>query len=258
MVPDRNREAWDVAAQKYVVESADLVAEARARSSLLPHEREVLGEILTTAPRVVHLQSGMGLDALDLRRSGATVVTCVDFSAVTTTAAAARARTLDIDVQHALGDALAVPLRSASADLVYTGKGALVWLSDLTTWAREVARLLDHGGHLFLYDEHPAAAMWTWDAAAPNLRGDRSYFGGTRANDSFPQSAIARYGEDPSLRATEWQWTIGDLVNAVVDAGLRILRLEEHPEPFWRPAAVAASAWDGRLPNSLSLLARRD
>lgn len=254
---DRNRAAWNVASRKYVDESADLLAEATTTSSLLPSERAVLTDILTAAPRVVHLQSGNGQDALDLRRSGAASVVGVDFSEVTTAAAAGRARQLSIDVQHVVGDALAVPLRTACADLVYTGKGALVWLPSLTSWAAEVSRLLDRGGHLFLHDEHPAAAMWTWDEAEPRRRADRSYFGGTRANDTFPQSAIARFGDDPNLHATEWQWTIADLVNAVVGADMTILRLDEHAEPFWRPAGEKAAAWDGMLPNSLTLLARR-
>src|ERR1035438_5028438 len=33
--------------------------------------------------------------------------------------------------------------------------------------------------------------------------------------------------------------------------------LTEYPEPFWRPGGVNAAAWDGRLPNTYSLLARR-
>ncbi|NAZ85467.1 hypothetical protein [Kineococcus indalonis] len=44
---------------------------------------------------------------------------------------------------------------------------------------------------------------------------------------------------------------------ALVRAGLELLELREHPEPFWRPAGVRAAAWDGRLPNTYSLLARR-
>ena len=36
----------------------------------------------------------------------------------------------------------AVPLASASADLVYTGKGAVIWMPDLTAWAGCLARLL--------------------------------------------------------------------------------------------------------------------
>jgi hypothetical protein len=38
---------------------------------------------------------------------------------------------------------------------------------------------------------------------------------------------------------------------------MELLSLAEYPEPFWRPCGVRAAAWDGRLPNAYSLLARR-
>jgi hypothetical protein len=38
---------------------------------------------------------------------------------------------------------------------------------------------------------------------------------------------------------------------------MQIERLSEYPEPFWRAGGVSAAAWDGRLPNSFALLARR-
>jgi hypothetical protein len=38
---------------------------------------------------------------------------------------------------------------------------------------------------------------------------------------------------------------------------MELLSLAEYPEPSWRPAGIRAAAWDGRLPNAYSLLARR-
>lgn len=41
-------------------------------------------------------------------------------------------------------------------------------------------------------------------------------------------------------------------------AGFAIEHLAEHPDPFWTPDDdPPAAAWDGRLPNAYSLLARR-
>ncbi len=138
-----------------------------------------------------------------------------------------------------------VPLASASVDLVYTGKGALIWLPDLTGWARDVARLLRPSGHLFVYEAHPAVTLWTWDEDLPRIREDRSYFGRSHVNDTFPARGAA-----------EWQSTLGQIVTAVAAAGMEILHLGEYPEPFWRAGSVAAAAWDRRLPNSFALLAR--
>ncbi|HEY0531691.1 MAG TPA: hypothetical protein VGD29_08855 [Actinoplanes sp.] len=143
-------------------------------------------------------------------------------------------------VEHALLD----PLASGCADLVYTGKGALIWMPDIGAWALDAARLLRPGGHLFVFEGHPAVPLWTWDTDRPRIRPDRSYFAPSHLNDSFPANG-----------AVERQWTLGRIVTAVADAGLRIRHLAEHPEPFWRMGGVTAAAWDGRLPNTFSLLA---
>lgn len=241
-----NRQSWNDAAQKYVRESEQLLADARQHESLLLREREVLAALLGQAPRVVHLMSGHGLDDLDLVHAGAGRVTGVDFSEVTAGAAAGRAAVLGMPCTYVVGQVPSTPLAGGCADLVYTGKGALIWLPDLRGWAEEVCRLLRPGGSLFVYEAHPAVPLWSWDADAARIRPDRSYFAPSHVNDSFPGRG-----------ATEFQHTLSDVVQAVVDAGLDLKHLSEHPEPFWQPDGVGADAWNGRLPNSFMLLAER-
>ena len=246
-----NRDAWDLASRKYVEESAELDGER-----LADVEQELLAPLLTSRPRVIHLQSGNGIDCVQLLDAGAASAVGVDFSVVAVRAAEARARRLGSSARYIVGSVPETPLASGCADLVYTGKGALVWLSDLQAWAREVARLLAPGGTLFVFDAHPAAPLWTLDPDAAGLDARRSYFGGTRANDTFPASAIARFGGE-GVEAIEWQWTLADIVTSVLAADMALVHLGEHPEPFWRPKGVhAAAAWDGRLPNSFTLVAR--
>jgi hypothetical protein len=63
-------------------------------------------------------------------------------------------------------------LRALTGD--YRGaEGALIWLPDLSAWAREAARLLRPAGHLFIYEAHPAVALWSWDADRPRIRDGR-------------------------------------------------------------------------------------
>jgi SAM-dependent methyltransferase len=242
-----NREAWDEASQKHVREYDELLAEARTGSSLLPVERDLLGPVLATAPEVVHLQSGHGLDDVALVQAGARSVVGVDFSAVAVTAAQRRADELGLPCRYVVGmvgSAAGVPLRDGCADLVYTGKGALIWLPDLRSWARDVARLLRRGGTLLVYEAHPAVPLWTWDTDVPRIRPDRGYFERRHVNDTYPARG-----------AVEHQATLGEIVTAVVEAGLELRHLAEHPDPFWRPDGVDAAAWHGRLPNAFSLLA---
>ncbi|MET0692508.1 MAG: class I SAM-dependent methyltransferase [Propionibacteriaceae bacterium] len=240
-----NRAVWETASQKHVREFDDLLTVARTGASLVDAERQRLAPILAHRPDVVHLQSGHGLDDVALVQAGARSVVGVDYSEVAAGAAQRRADLLGSPCRYLVAEVPSVPLASGCADLVYTGKGALIWMRDLTAWAADAARLLRPGGHLFVYESHPAVPLWTWDEDRPRIRDDRSYFARRHVNDTFP-----------ALGAVEWQWTLGQIVTAVVDAGLRIVDLTEYPDPFWQPSDVAAAAWDGRLPNAFSLLAR--
>jgi SAM-dependent methyltransferase len=241
-----NRIAWDVASHKHIREYQELLAEARDTTSLFPCEIDLLRPLLRSAPTVVHLQSGNGQDDIALVSGGARLVVGVDFSRVAATAAQRRAVELSAACHYVVAQLPGAPLPGECADLVYTGKGALIWMSDLTAWAADVARLLRPSGHLFVYESHPAVPLWTWDEDQPRIRDDRSYFGESFVNDTFPANG-----------AVESQATLGEIINAVIGAGLEIRHVAEYPQPFWRPAGTAAAAWEGRLPNTFSLLARK-
>ena len=91
-------------------------------------------------PEVVHLQSGHGLEDAALVQASAKSVIGVDYSAVAASAAQQRADELAIACRYLVGAVPAVPLADGAAELVYTGKGALIWMPDLDAWAREAAR----------------------------------------------------------------------------------------------------------------------
>lgn len=248
MEPDnrRNRAAWEAASEKHVREYQELLTEAKTRSSLVDSETELLRPILASAPAVVHLQSGHGLDDVALINAGASRVVGVDFSQVAVTAAQRRADELGVACHYVVAALPGAPLQDACADLVYTGKGALIWMPDLRAWAADAARLLRPSGHLFVYEAHPAVPLWTWDEDEPRIRSDRGYFERSHVNDTFPARG-----------AVEWQATLAEIINAVLSAGLELLHVAEYAEPFWRPDGVAAAAWAGRLPNAFALLAQR-
>jgi SAM-dependent methyltransferase len=241
-----NRRAWETASEKHVREYPALLAEAAAGSSLVDAERDLLRKVLQGAPEVVHWQSGHGTDDVALIQAGAKSVVGVDYSEVAVRAAQRRADELGVACRYVVAALPGAPLADASADLVYTGKGALIWMRDLQDWAQDIVRLLRPSGYLFIYEEHPAAPLWTWDADEPRIRTNRSYFDVSHVNDTFPASG-----------AVQWQRTLGEIVTTVAAAGLQIMHLGEYAQPFWRMGGVSAAAWEGRLPNSFSLLARR-
>lgn len=93
----------------------------------------------------MHLQSGHGLEDAALVQAGAKSVVGIDYSAVAAGAAQRRADELGLACQYVVGSVPGVPLADGVANLVYTGKGALIWLEDLRAWGREAARLLRPG-----------------------------------------------------------------------------------------------------------------
>jgi SAM-dependent methyltransferase len=241
-----NRVAWERASQKHVLEYDDLLAQGRSSGLLFERELELLAPVLEQGPVVVHFQSGNGLDDVGLVRAGARRVVGVDYSSVAAGAAQRRAVELGVDCRYVVAEVPGVPVQDGCADLVYTGKGALIWMRDINAWARDVARVLRPGGHLFVYEAHPAVPLWTWDEDEPRIRPDRSYFATSHVNDTFPGNG-----------AREWQWTLGQILTALTTAGFRLKTLEEYAEPFWRPQDdTTAAAWSGRLPNSYALLAQ--
>lgn len=240
-----NRQRWEDASTKYHRESAAMLAQVS--DALVPSELEVLTPLLRGRPAVVHLQSGHGVEDLALLAAGAGRVVGVDYSEVAATSAAGRAAEAGLSDRcaYVVAEVPRVPLATGRADLVYTGKGALIWLTDLDAWAAEIARLLRPHGHLVVHEAHPMVPLWGWEIEQTLLRPDRSYFARTHVNDTFPARG-----------AVEHQWTLGEIVTSIAAAGLELVHLAEHPEPFWRPEGLDAAAWRGQLPNTFTLLAR--
>ncbi|WP_432561789.1 class I SAM-dependent methyltransferase [Kineococcus sp. SYSU DK003] len=241
---ERTRQAWAQAAHKYVREHEQFLTQART-AELFPVEQRILAPVLENAPDVLHPMSGNGVDDIALVRAGARTVTGLDYDEKAVVSAQRRADELGHPVRYVQADVPPFPVSGSAFDLVYTGKGALVWVPDLTAWAAEVARVLRPGGHLFVHESHPMVPLYSWDADTTRIRADRDYFAASHVNDSFPGSG-----------AVERQHTFAQIVLAVTRNGLELTELQEHPDPFWRMGDVDAAAWRGGLPNSFSLLAR--
>ena len=256
-----NETAWDRTAQKYAPDVEHDVAFLREGGvALFDTERRILGD-LAECRRAVHLQCSHGLDALSLLNMGVSEIVGVDISRAMLALAAQKSERWGRPATWVHADILELPPSlDGTADLVYTGKGALPWVHDLERWADVVRRLLRPGGRLYVFEGHPL--NWVWEPGVPThqLRADgRGYCDrDPKANDGFPAAAAEQFtpaGEDVA-EAWEWQWTLGDVVTAAAEAGLVVERLEEHTEHFWPQFEQVGEAEADRLPHTFSLLAR--
>jgi SAM-dependent methyltransferase len=232
-----NRAMWDERVPAHAAgELYDLDRLIAGRDDLRPWEDAELGSL--SGRRVIHLQCHIGTDTVALARRGATTVG-LDFSPPALAVAADLARRCELDIAWICADVYdaveAVAASGVSAvsatgaagfDVVYTGIGALCWLPDLSRWARVVAALLRPGGMLYVTELHP---MW-------NALGDdgRTICQPAIGADftRWVNDEQGSYGAPDATFEHNASWerlhTTGDLLSAVLDAGLRIELYHEH------------------------------
>jgi SAM-dependent methyltransferase len=231
---DTNRSWWDgVVPIHEASRGYDRDGFLRGEKPLCPVERDELGPRVA-GKSLLHLQCHFGIDTLNWARLGATV-TGVDFSAPAVEAARRLSAESGVPgrfVHANVYDAPAV-LREVF-DVVYTGIGALNWLPDIRVWARVAAGFVKPGGLLYVYEGHPV--LWSLD----DKREDRLLVLGERYFEA-PEPNVwendTTYVDGPKLvhrRIYEWNHGLGEIVTAVVDAGLRIEFVHEHREVPWQ------------------------
>src|SRR5690349_555429 len=189
-----NRLAWDEAAERYEGWFDEAVALIRSGgSNLFPVEQELIGDLRGRCRRAIHLQCAGGRDTLSLWNLGADEVVGVDFSprmldlarrlTAATGAPATWVEADVVDVPHAL---------DGTADLLYTGRGSIIWLQDLGAWAAVLRRLLAPAGRLVIFDGHPAEWLFDADADGRWTLTGYDYFGGAEASRGWAPEYIDR------------------------------------------------------------------
>ena len=155
-------------------------------------------------------------------------VTSVDISERRLDVAADRARTLGLELSFLRADVTDLSvLEDDTFDLVYTGGHMSVWVCDIQKYYAEAVRILKPGGLFLVNDYHPIRRMWLHsDGPEPCHR----YF----------NRGPYQYTTDEGLPSFEYHWTVSDHIQAVVEAGCRIVKVVEHGEEieneFWTEA----------------------
>lgn len=258
-----NQALWDELAPVHFRAYEEVEMLRRGECVLDELELRALGDV--RGKRLLHLQCHIGTDTLSWARRGA-VVTGVDFSLRSLEHARRLRDELGLQARflHANVYDLSASLNE-QFDVVYTSRGVLCWLRDLDAWARTVARFLAPGGTFYLMESHPICNVF--EVKDGQLAIANRYFGGkepTCWSDAEGDYADGEYV--PQHPSYEWEWTVSDIVNAVLGAGLQLQRLEEHERLFfrrWPGMAVHSPRWFfwpqhvGKLPLLFTLLATR-
>ena len=212
----------------------DIPALIRGDMSLRPIEKVGL-DVATRGSgvdgrRIAHLQSHIGIDSVHLARLGARV-TAFDFAPVALERLGQIADECGVVVETVLADSqeLASPrfaMWHSGFDVVYATIGVTCWIRDLDAWMAGVAALLKPGGRLLLIEIHPlynmAESFTPLVLDFPYVSDGPRHFEGT--------GSYANPTADLPWSVDEYAWSIGETVNAVIGAGLSVVRLDEHVE----------------------------
>lgn len=264
-----NRANWDerapahAASAGYAVER--LAADPALISPVVAYDRPRLGDL--TGLRGVHLQCHLGTDTLSLHRLGARM-TGLDFSPASLAEARTLAERAGAGIDYVESELYGAPdvLDRGGYDLVYTGVGALCWLPDIARWAGVVAELLRPGGRLFIREGHPMLSTLADPRPDGLLAVEYPYF--EQAEPTVWDEGGTYVETDTVFTATrthEWNHGLGELVTALLAAGMRLTALVEHDTVPWNAlpgmmTEVAPNEWrltdrPGRLAHSFTLQA---
>ncbi len=261
-----NRAGWNEGARHYTAEIADTIAFIQhGRSNLHPIERRNLGDLRVWCGTAVHLQCASGRDTLSLLNEGVGRVVGLDISDVhidnaRQTSAGLAALGQPVNADWVRCDVLDAPHSlDASADLVYTGRGALCWLHDLQTYAQVVARLLKPGGVYHVLDDHPFSNLYDSESSELVFRGV-SYFDQWESSVGWPSTYIGdSLGIPAEQQAVKYEagWNLMDITNALLGAGLTLEYLGEHAEDYWDKFQHLKPELQGKIPLTFSIRARK-
>lgn len=235
-----NERNWDDRAELHMTgnyyDYQHLLEDPTAISAELAQDIERFGDL--TGKEVIHLQCHVGTDTIGFARRGASRIIGLDLSE----ASLAHARNIaecagaDVEFVHAnVYDARQAV--SGTFDLVYTSIGVLCWLPDIARWAQVIASLLKPGGTFFIRDDHPMF-MTIGEDISDGLRIEAPYFEQDAPMTWDDDSSYVDSPGAPRITHTtnhQWNHSLGQIVTALINAGLVIDELEETPRAAWCP-----------------------
>ena len=262
-----NRRNWD---ERATIHARDITGDymldrfRAGEDALHAIEAAELGDI--SGQRVLHLQCHIGRDTLCLARRRA-VATGLDFSGTALEVARRLAAETGLEARFVEGTVGDAPrLTPGPFDLVFTTWGTIVWLPDVTIWARVIAAVLAPGGELYFADAHPSFLLFEEEAGRLAPTHDFQ----TPAGRPLERVDATTYTGDPTIMAHQssrrWIHSLSAILGALIDAGLTITMFREHEVLPWRGLSCLVEASDrlwrlpdghSRLPLSFSLRAKK-
>lgn len=256
-IHEQNRKAWNQGAVWYEKKIEQTIEFLKSgKSSIHPVEKQNIGDF-HRFERAIHIQCASGQDTLSLLNEGVGEVVGIDISDKQIENATITAKAINAKAQFIRSDILETPHElDGTADLVYTGQGAICWLFDLNSWAKVIFRLLKPGGVFHILDMHPALTLIDIDADDFKCSG-LSYFNYKLEEKDWGDNYIGNLGLEQNAKQSRFEraWTMADVFNALTDAGLQVIKFGEHIEDFYNGLPRMKQEIKDLLPKTFSMMA---
>jgi SAM-dependent methyltransferase len=181
---------------------------------------------------LVHLLCHIGTDTLSWRLLGAQI-TGVDISPESIKYAQRIANQSGLEATFITADVMELMDQvKTTYDIVFASTGVLSWIPNIERFAVTVRQLLKPGGFFYLHDGHPFRdnILGETENGETIIKNDYFYTG-FREYESFTDYTVKDL-EIPA-KSYEWSWTLGDVVTAFCQAGMRIAFLHEFSQNFY-------------------------
>lgn len=222
-----NKQRWDQLVLEHEKSPFyDLAGFKEGKDRLRSIELSELGDV--QGKSLLHLQCHFGMDTLAWARRGA-IATGVDFSPNAIALARSLSIELGIPAQFYCTDLYRLPeVLTGQFDIVFTSYGVLHGLPDLQRWGEIIAEYLKPGSIFYIVEDHPFFRVFRPHPEG-EFKAERSYFFSQEPQRIEAAGSYATGGEGASGVSYVWDHSLGEVVNSLVDAGLRIEFLHEFP-----------------------------
>ncbi len=225
-----NKQLWNQKTKIHVNSKFyDVEGFKNGKSSLLPIELSEVGDV--KGKKLLHLQCHFGLDTLSWARLGASV-TGVDFSEEAISYAKNLAKELDIKANFICSDIYKLKENlneKESFDIVYTSYGVLCWLYDLKKWAQIIFSFLKNGGFFYIVELHPFMMVFENEEPTKDFKVSYPYFHQNEAMVFQTKGTYADKNSKIESKSYEWNHSVSDIINSLIEVGLKIEFFNEHP-----------------------------
>ncbi len=224
---EANKNRWDQLTLEHQHSAFyDLEGFKRGNDRLRSIELSELGDV--AGKKLLHLQCHFGLDTLAWARRGA-IATGVDFSQSAIDLANSLSEELDIPAAFVCSDIYALREHlSGEYDVVFTSYGVLHGLPDLVGWAETISHFLNPGGIFYIVEDHPMFRVFR-PKPGGEFRAERAYFFSPEPQRIEAAGSYATDNEGTSGVSYVWDHSLGEIINALISAGLTIEFLHEFP-----------------------------